>query len=344
MYDTARGLLTAAPEVAGSPGWGTIVERTHPATGERHTTHILNTEAGLHLTLLNGITLTAERSLPKALRGSNVAEIDQADVADALAKIDAEIGDALRVELPPFGSWQPTRVDYPRNLVLGSEDAVRSIIGQLRDTQLPWKGRPVAGDSGTSVAWGHGNHRVKVYGKLEESGDAGATGVLRVEVEARRLSTFRKYLGRERGAPVQLLDVLTPEVRDQVLARFADMFERCVMSERELTNQDFVQEFVELFGTRRTFELLGFCLTYRLAGFPTAREVREGRSVFPFTKSSVYRSLADLRRFRQHMLDQGYRHPALAPEVNRQEEGLDELADERRLIDFLGTPAPRVAA
>ncbi len=341
MYDTARGLVTVAPQVGHSPGWGKVLQSITPLTGEVSTRHVRNTEKGLHLTLLNGITLMAERSLPKALHRTNVRELVQDEVPAALAVVDREIAETLEVDLPPLASWQPARVDYCDNRQIGSEDGVRTVIGQLRDVHLARKGRPVAGESGTSVAWGHGTHRVKVYGKLAESGESAATGVLRVEIEARRLSTFRTYLARQRGEPVQLLEVLTPEVREAVMNRFADVFERCVLSEKELTSLRFAQEFVNCFPSRRAFELIGFCVLYRLAGYPSAREVRSGRTVLPFSKSSVYRALADLRRFRHHLVEQGYTHPITLAERNPHEEGLDELADElvllRRVADLAQT-------
>jgi hypothetical protein len=180
---------------------------------------------------------------------------------------------------------------------------------------------------------------VKCYGKLAESGDTAATGVLRVEIEARRLSTFRAYLDRKRGEPVQLLEVLTPQVREAVMNRFADVFERCILTENELTARRFVDEFIEFFPGTRGLTLMGFCLAYRLAGFPSAKNISRGSNVFPFSRASVYRYLSDLRRFRHYLVKQGYSHPVTMAENNRHEEGLDELSEDFRMVRYIGQVA-----
>jgi hypothetical protein len=336
LYDTSAGLLTA-PEVVKSPRWGTVLTRLKPATGEVTTKHILNTDEGLHLTLLNGVTLVAERSLPKALYGTNVRELDQADVAPALDRVDREIASALRVALPPFGEWQPTRADYCRNDQLGDELAVRRALHDARDVQLARKGRPVSGDSGTSLSWPGRSYGFKLYGKHVESGEPLAVGVLRAEATVRHLSTFRALLGLPKGAPVQLLDVLQPDVRTEVLARFSDVFRRCPVSGRELSDRDFCREFTAFFSGGRSWQLVGFCVLYRLAGSPRAGELaKRGASVFGFKRSTVYRALADLRRFRLHLQAKGF---APVGDHGAEEDGLDDLADvaveDERLIDYV---------
>ncbi len=326
LYDTSAALLTA-PNLAGSPRWAVIRQTIKPSTGEVNTRHILNTERGLHLTLINGITLIAERSLPKALYGTNVDDLTQDEVPDALGKFDREIGEALHVDLPPVGTWAACRADYCRNDELGDELAVRRALLDARNVQLPRRGRPVCGDSGTSLRWLGSAYQFKLYGKLAESGDTAATGVLRAEATVRHAKTFRELTSTGPGEVVQLLDVLTPHVRDQVLARFSDVFERVHMSERELSDWDFCQEFTDYFSGRRAMQLLGFTFLYQLAGFPSASEIAKGRQILGFKRSTMYRALADLRAFRLHLVEQGYQRPALlANAANTYERGLDELA------------------
>jgi hypothetical protein len=326
LYDTSAALLTA-PNLAGSPRWGIIRQTIKPSTGEVNTRHILNTDRGLHLTLINGITLIAERSLPKALHGTNVVDLDQADVPAALGKFDREIAEALRVELPAVGTWAACRADYCRNDELGDELAVRRALLDARNVQLRGRGRPVCGDSGTSLRWLGSAYQFKLYGKLAESGDAAATGILRAEATVRHAKTFRELTGTSAGEVVQLLDVLTPHVRDQVLARFSDVFERVHMSERELTDWQFCEEFTEYFSSARAMQLIGFTFLYQLAGFPAAGEIAKGRRVLGFKRSTMYRALADLRAFRLHLVEKGYQRPALlADATNTYERGLDELA------------------
>ncbi len=335
MYDTSTGLLTVPAWVGQSPRWGTVHTKLRPSTGEVTTRHILNVEGGPSLTLLNGVTLMAERSLPKALHGSNVRELHQAELPDALARVDREIGEALHLDLPPFGTWQATRADYCEQRQLDSEDQVRTSCRALYDVELARKGKPIVGTSGTSVRWGRGAMKFKVYGKLAESDDLAATGVLRLEAEVHHQRTFRQLLGRPKGEVVQLLDVLTPEARQLVLQRFADVFTRSVMSEKEISDLEFVQEMVNYFPSKSVARLIAFCMMYRLAGFPTAREIMNGRTVLPFNKSSVYRCLADLRSFRQHLVDHGYHRVGITT-INPFEDGLDELEAERRMIEYIG--------
>ncbi len=330
MYDTTAALLTR-PDLARSPRWGIIRQTIKPSTGEVNTRHILNTERGLHLTLINSTTLIAERSLPKALYGTNVDDLTQDQVPDALAAFDREIADALRVELPSVGSWAATRADYCRNDALGDELAVRRALLDARNVQLARRGRPVVGDSGTSLRWTGRAMQFKLYGKLAESGEPHAVGVLRAEATVRHAKTFRELIGAGNGQVVQLLDVLTPTVRSQVLARFADVFERIQMSERELTDYQFAQEFVQFFGGKRGMQLVGFSILYQLSGFPSPGEIAKGRKVgrlgLGLTRSATYRALADLRRLRLHLVEQGYQRPALlADAANTYERGLDELA------------------
>ena len=125
---------------------------------------MLNTAAGLHLTLHPSGALVAERSLPKALTGSNVDDLTQGQVADALAAVDAELRDALGEDLPGLGSWVPVRVDYCHNAHLGSESEVARTLEKFALIELPRKGLPTVGQS-HSVAWTRGSVRLKCYGK-----------------------------------------------------------------------------------------------------------------------------------------------------------------------------------
>lgn len=83
--------------------------------------------------------------------------------------------------------------------------------------------------------------------------------------------------------------------------------EREMAPNRALTNVAFTQEFLDFFGSKRALQLSGFCVLYRWAGFPNARLITaDDKRFFGLRKSSIYRAMKDLQRFRQHLLDQGY--------------------------------------
>ncbi len=102
--------------------------------------------------------------------------------------------------------------------------------------------------------------------------------------------------------------------------------------QRDLTPMAFVREFLELFGSRRGMELVGFSVLYRMAGYPRPGDLGR-RGFYGLTKSSVYRAFADLRRFRLHLVDQGYERLGITDEASNTYEGtIDELQEDSVII------------
>jgi hypothetical protein len=307
MYDTVAVLIDQPPRsVLDSPGWQHERVMTNLQSGERTTARILNDPGGPSLTLLPDGRLKIERSLPKALTGQNVEDLKQSDVGDAIEKVDAEIARALgTLATPSIALAKPVRVDYCESERLGSEDAVRRELMRLRGVELPRKGQPVRGDSG-SVSWPKGAIRPKVYGKYVESrGLEAAYGVLRHEVGAFRLKTFRALLGRPATAPVALGDVLTTDVRASVMGRYGVQLAGGLAMAHELTNSRFLAEMLKMFGVRRTASLLGYALLWHGSGEPPVREMDPTRSPFG-SQATHYRVVADFRQLRLRLVESGY--------------------------------------
>lgn len=293
--------------------------------------------------------MQAERSLPKALTGQNVDDLEAADVPRALAVVDQEIEDALGPGLPPLGDWLPTRVDYCESVQLGNEMLVLRTLDRLAGIELPWKGLPVRGDA-RSVSWAKGSIRPKFYSKyLETKGDPRALGVLRNEFGVFRAQSFRDVLGAVAGEPIdarlaaraaaagpalKLVDVLVPEVRDYVRGRYADRFGGGLMSEKELGDVELIRELVRFFGGRRGAALLGYCMVAAAFGATTRKEML---GVGALSVATRYRVLADIRRFHDHLRAKGYLAGG-APETEAEEDAaLDAL------IGRLGSAAQRAA-
>lgn len=310
MYDTVAVLIDQPPRsVIESPAWQQERVAVNLQTGERTRTRILNVPSGPSLTLLGDGRLKVERSLPKALTGQNVEDIAAADVPRAVQAVDEEVARAFgTLALPSIGTGRPVRADYCESRRLGSEDAVRRELLRLGSVELPRKGRPVRGES-ASVSWPKGGIRPKVYSKwLETQGSERAYGVLRLEVGAYRLQTFRALLGLPALAPVALADVLTGDVRAKVMTRYARELVGGVAMAHELTDTRFGAEMLGLFGVRRAAGLLGYAVLWHMAGEPAITEnmVESGRSPFGPSRSTHYRVIADYRRLRQHLIEKGY--------------------------------------
>jgi hypothetical protein len=307
MYDTVTVLFDQPPRpVLDSPGWQRERVTTNFQTGERSTVRILNDPGGASLTLLPDGRLKVERSLPKALTGQNVDDMSQGDVVASIEAVDAEVARALgTLVLPSIGLASPVRVDYCESERLGSEDAVRRELVRLRNVELPRKGRPIRGDSG-SVSWPKGAIRPKVYGKyVETKANELAYGVLRHEVGAFHLRTFRTLLGRSTGVPVALSEVLREDVRANVMGRYGAQLVGGIAMSHELTDSRFVVETVGLFGLRRTAALLGYAILWHVAGEPALSEELTDHSPFG-SRSTHYRVVSDFRRLRVALLDKGY--------------------------------------
>jgi hypothetical protein len=348
MYDTAAVLLgpfgKTFPQL---PAWDRAIKKRteNPAKDHPQERWILNEPGGIQLTLLDRATLMVERSLPKALRGSNVVEFTQDDVPEAIAAVDREVGRILEFpELPSIGEGQPCRVDYSENRRIGPEEHVRPLFNHLRLVELPRRGRPVLGDSGVSISWPRGSFPLKVYGKFEESGDPAAMGVVRLEQGIRHRRTFLQLLRRDKEERVTLSEVLHPRLRERVLSDAVSLLGRVMMSERELSDREFVDEMVKMFGGPRCYQLLGFCVAYQLAGMPTMKQISEGRHVFGFTRPAVYRYLADLRALRGALVERelkfGHTVPQLwlADSMHRASEGEVPAAAEAAQQSKRGRP------
>lgn len=336
MYDTVSAVLTEVPSwVMDERLWRRERSSTDPDTGEVHRTRFLNVTKGPLLTLHDGGRLSAERSLPKALRGENVTEIVQGEVEPALAVVDAEIADALGPGLPPFADWLPSRVDYCHNEALGDDALVLRRLGKLSQVDLPYKGFPVVGSS-RSVTWPRGEVRLKAYSKsLETKGDPRAAGVLRWEAGVVRARGLRNLMaavgigdhyrhaasstmepsagvlgGFEDGCEVRpglrVLDVLVPEMHSAALGRYLEFLRGGVMSADEMSDVALVRELVEFFRPGHAAVVIGWCCLLRAFG---ARSRGDLVTVNIGGVATRYRILADMRAFRCHLVEKGLAEP-----------------------------------
>jgi len=275
----------------------------------------LNVKGGPSLTLYDG-GLLVERSLPKALHGQNIEDLTPAEVPEALAVVDAEVRDALGMEMPPLATWEPVRVDYCRSIRLGDEAEVLRRLERLAVTTLPYKGLPVRGQN-HGVRWPKGSVQPKFYGKyLETKGDPRALGILRSEASVYRLRTFRNLAEVPNPA---LADVLTTVLHDRVWAPYGEHLRGAALSREEMSDLDMVRELVAFFGTRRAASLIGYCALFAMAGCETRQDMLNSPIMEFRTK---YRVLADLRAFRGALAAKGY---ALG-------EGADEAETAHRLV------------
>ncbi len=108
-----------------------------------------------------------------------------------------------------------------------------------------------------------------------------------------------------------------------------------------LTPVKFAQEFSGLFPPARALQLLGFCIAYRMAGYPHPRRLAaSGHTIFGLKRAAVYRCLVDLRRFRLHLVQKGYGLAGLTDEAsNTYEQGIDALGQslDRQIVDVVAS-------
>lgn len=300
MYDTVSVVREAPPShVMGRVPWQRVKRSTDPATGQFQERQILST-GGLGLTFYDSGYLQVERSLPKALTGQNVVDLRGDQVAAAVGAVDAEVRAVFQCELPSIAEWSPARVDYCQSIKLGSEEVVALQLRRLGDVQLPRKGRPVRGESG-SLRWGCGAIKPKVYSKYLESRDPAALGVLRYEVGVFKRRAFAPLLGRMKGRPIALREVLTEELRAVVLDRYRAALGGFVVSEQELGDLEFLEEWMGFFKMGRGVQLLGWCLYWAATGHRTFADLEKAAKEWEWNRRSRYRALADLRRFRAYL-------------------------------------------
>ncbi len=111
-----------------------------------------------------------------------------------------------------------------------------------------------------------------------------------------------------------------------------------------LTSVKFAQEFAGFFDPARSLQLVGFCVLYRLAGYPSPKSLRnEGRTFFGLGKSAIYRCFVDLRRFRLHLVELGYHRVGLTDDAsNTYEQGIEDLRQvvDREMVDAVATVVP----
>ncbi len=335
MYDTVAGLLMEPPRsIVDAIAWKKVSEvqtdqgrRVSRSGGDRGSVHVILHPDG---------RLKAERSLPKALTGQNAEELTQADVPDALEAVDRELFELTRgsgVKLPPFGEWAPCRVDYPRSIVMPDPALVDIELARLATLRLPRKGRPVVGESG-SVSWPSGEFRPKVYNKGRETGVAAHFGILRLEVGAfgsRALASIPGLLPvdlldrdlmhsrqpaslatRQRanepdqrwepGRKLRVIDALVPQASEYVIDRFTRYLGGFAVSTDDLNDVQFLREMVSFFGYRRAFGLLGLCIGWGILG---VRGPADLEAIGAAERTTWFRAMADLRRFRDKLDDDG---------------------------------------
>jgi hypothetical protein len=69
----------------------------------------------------------------------------------------------------------------------------------------------------------------------------------------------------------------------------------------EVGQFEFLSEMLAVFGPRRTTELFGYCIVMGATGKVLPSEIVAALVVLGFSKSGVYRALADVRRFVGHL-------------------------------------------
>jgi hypothetical protein len=323
MYDTVAAVLGEVPPTALDPKrWQRSRSTVDHATGEVVQTMTSNT-GGLLLTLHGARAIKAERSLPKVYRGENVTDLHGPAVSVALAMMDAEIGDVLGYDIPPVAAWLPVRSDYPRSIDCGDEAGVMRTLAKLAGLEMPYKGRPVVGQS-HSVTWSKGDIRLKAYSKhAETKGDPRALGLLRVEPGVFRARTFRRLLGRASDADVSLLDVLTADMHERVNDKFRARLEGDMMTAQEIGDLDLFREMLAIFGARRSASLLGWAAMFGLTGVESRTDMLNSSLGSPATR---YRVLADFRELRRALIAKGYTLSETGDETHDVEEVVHRLS------------------
>jgi hypothetical protein len=237
-------------------------------------------------------------------RGENISDLKGPEVSVALAMMDAAVAEALDTyALPSVAQWMPVKVDYPKSIRLGSESEVLRTLEKYAEIELPYKGRPVVGQS-HSVSWAKGAIHVKAYSKYRESkGDPRALGVLRVEPGVIRARSFRHLLGLASDSEVTLGDVLSPEMFQKVHGKFESVLRGDVMTPKEISDHQLFDELVKFFGVRRAITLIGWGLAFWMKGVQSRADMLQ---VGLADQSTRYRVVADYRRFRDHLLEKGF--------------------------------------
>jgi hypothetical protein len=297
MYDTVAALWRhPGAEVVELIPWRERRERVLP-DGVR-VTAMAGEHGGVQVLLHPDGSVKVERSLPKALTGQNAVDLQQEDVPVALAAVDRELVDlAPEVEFPAVGSLDPCRVDYCRSVSMGSPAEVDVVLRRLASVQLPRKGRPVVGESG-SVSWPLGEFRPKFYSKGRETGNLVYLNVLRYEVGAfgsRALGHIPGLVGPGSDGRLTVRDVLVPQAAGFVLGRFLDRVGGFDMTFEDVSDLAMLRELVAFFGPRRAFGLVGLCVGWSSMGVRTWQELE---ALELGDQAQWYRARADLRRFR----------------------------------------------
>ena len=109
------------------------------------------------------------------------------------------------------------------------------------------------------------------------------------------------------------------------------------MAGKRLSDLEFIRRFTEYFPAGRALTLIGFCVAWRWAGRPTAPDVAsQRRMVFKYGRSTTLEYFQDLKRFRLHLVAEGYERIGVTdPASNPHEQGL-ELATDVALIERVG--------
>lgn len=74
----------------------------------------------------------------------------------------------------------------------------------------------------------------------------------------------------------------------------------------DIPADEFFIEMVKFFGPERAMALMGWCLSFALIGVYDPPKIRKEFEQKGLTKSAMYRALADMRRFGEHMEQQNY--------------------------------------
>jgi hypothetical protein len=300
MYDTVSVLLEPVPaNVIDCRRWKSRTIQQNEQTGERRWKRTLN-DPTVRLTLLDDTRLNVEGSLPKALQGHNYVDLHPDQVPAAAAVMDRRVRELLGVELPSVLEMQPWRVDYCANIHQAEERHVAELLARYRDLEMPHKGKPVRGQSG-SLSWARGGIRPKLYSKyIETGGELAAYGVLRYEVGVFRKREFLKLVGKDRGSAISLAEVLNEGVRAKVLGRYEGALGRLILSERELSDAEWTARFVGYFGPKRAMQLMGFCLMWAVTGRPTLAHVVKDPLFVGISRATIYRFIKDMTAWRDH--------------------------------------------
>lgn len=200
-----------------------------------------------------------EASLPKAVFGENVTELNESSYDESLEKVKNYVETVTDTGVIPLKLWSAHKIDTAKNFKV---DSVAEYLDYFSKIPLKYSGFPISFQNKT-ISWRSKTEGLKFYDKEAECRNKIARDILRMELRIQHQKHFRKILNRHKTDTVSLQDFTFDFLKKKLNEKLKLFF-----GSTEPVKKSMMDDFFGSMSARQAFSLIGFIEAIENKKFP----------------------------------------------------------------------------